>query len=108
MKIPLNRIVTFLGPVISVVAGGIATYLNVKLNILAIPGLGLNGDQFEVQVAGALTWLLTSGLLHLGQWSWLKGHHIELTYANSYYTVAPDEDAPEPINSDPADVVSIA
>lgn len=72
--LPTNRIVTFLGPTIALVATAVATWLVAKVNVLAIPGL----DQANVQtyVAAGLTALLGAALHALGGWGWLKGHHI--------------------------------
>lgn len=76
MNIPLNRIVAFAGPYISVISGALAAWLVAKLNVLAIPGL----DQANLAtwIAGAITALLTAGLTWLGHSKWLKGHHIQL------------------------------
>lgn len=78
IKLPLNRIIAFFGPYISLLAGALSAWLIAKMNVLAIPGLGLNGDMLETAIAAGLSGLLTSTLLHLGQMKWLKGVHIEL------------------------------
>jgi hypothetical protein len=78
MKIPLNRVVAFAGPYISILAGAIAAWVLAKWNVLAIPGLGLNGDSLATEITAGLTLALTAGLSHLGQMKWLKGAHIEL------------------------------
>lgn len=78
MRIPLNRAVAFFGPVISLVSGAAAAWLVAKVNILGIPGLGLDENELGSEIAGALTLTLTAALLHLGQSAWLRGHHIEL------------------------------
>jgi hypothetical protein len=76
VKIPLNRVVAFAGPYVSLIAGGVAAWLVAKANVLGVPGL----DQANTAtwIAGALTLALTAVLSQVGQSSWLKGHHIEL------------------------------
>lgn len=79
MKIPVNRVVAFLGPTLSATAGAVAAWLVAKANVLGIPGL----DEANVAtyiVAGG-TFVITAGLHALGQWQWLKGHHILLSLA---------------------------
>lgn len=98
MGIPLNRIIAFAGPYISVVAGGFATWLVAKANVLGIKDL----DQANVatQVSGALTFTLVSILSWLGQSKWLTGHHLdmaretELRVAALAAQPAPPADAP--------------
>lgn len=76
MQVPLNRVVAFVGPYISLAAGGAAAWVVAKANLLGVPGL----DQANVAtyLTGAGTWALTSGLSALGHSQWLKGHHILL------------------------------
>ena len=76
MKIPLNRVVAFAGPYISLLAAAIAAWLIAKLNVLGIPGL--DEQNLATWIAAGLTALLTAGLSWLGQSKWLKGHHIEI------------------------------
>lgn len=76
MPIPLNRLVAFVGPYISVVAGGLATWLIAKLNALGIPGLDKN--DLAQQLASALTFTLVAVVTWLGSAQWLDGHHVEL------------------------------
>jgi hypothetical protein len=76
MRIPINRIVAFFGPAISLFSGGVAAWLTAKVNVLGIPGLGQAG--LATQLAAGVSGTLTAGLLALGQLKWLKGHHIEL------------------------------
>jgi hypothetical protein len=76
VNIPLNRVVAFFGPYITLVAAAAATWLIAKLNVLGFPGLDeANTATF---LAGAITFVLTGLLGHLGQMKWLKGAHIEL------------------------------
>src|SRR5262245_1692376 len=97
MKIPLNRIVTFAGPYISILAGGVAAWLIAKLNVLGIPGL--DEKNLATWIAAGLTAILTSGLSHLGQMKWLKGHHIELE-AETWAAAK----ANAPVDDEPGDV----
>jgi len=76
---PINRIVAFIGPQISWIAGLIATWLVTKVDVLGIPGL----DQHNTAtwLSGAITFIVVSVLTWLGHQQWLKGHHIELRNA---------------------------
>src|ERR1044072_8372976 len=76
MPIPLNRLVAFAGPYVSIVAATIATWLVAKLNALGIPGI--DGDELAQQVGAALTFTLVSALTWLGQSQWLNGHHVQM------------------------------
>lgn len=74
--IPTNRIVAFCGPILSLVAGGAASVLVAKVNVLGLPGLD------EANVA---TWITAGGTLVLGtavSWlghqKWLTGHQIDM------------------------------
>ena len=73
---PLNRVVAFLGPYISLAAGSLATYLFAKLNVLGVPGLTEGG--LATDLTAAITFVVTTLVTWLGQASWLRGHHIEL------------------------------
>jgi hypothetical protein len=74
--IPLNRVIAFAGPYLSVVAGGIATWLIAKVNIAGIPGL--DQDNLQTTIASGLSWLLVTGLSWAGQAKWLRGHQIDI------------------------------
>jgi hypothetical protein len=78
MKIPLNRIIAFAGPYISLGAGAVTTWLFVKLNLIGVPGLGERQNELATGLAAAGTWTLTSVLTWLGQSKWLKGHQIQI------------------------------
>lgn len=78
MTIPLNRVVAFAGPYLSLLAGGVAAWLIAKANVLGIPGLGTHHDELATGIAAGLTLLLTSGLSHLGQMKWLQGVHVDM------------------------------
>lgn len=76
MAIPLNRIVAFVKPWINLVAGALAAFLVARLNILGIDGL--DEENTATWIAGALAWILTTGVTELGDLKWLKGHHISI------------------------------
>lgn len=76
MVIPLNRLLSFAGPQISVVAGAISAWLFAKLNVLGIPGL--DQSHLAAQIASGLAFAISAGLTWLGQSAWLRGHHIIL------------------------------
>jgi hypothetical protein len=76
MSIPLNRIVAFAGPYLSVVAGGIASWLVAKVNVVGLPALDENN--LKTSIAGGLAWLLVAGLTWAGHSKWLAGHHIQM------------------------------
>jgi len=75
-KIPLNRIVAFAGPYISVIAGGIASWLVARVNIAGVPGL--DQSNLQTSIAGGLTFVLVSGLSWAGHSKWLSGHHVQM------------------------------
>ena len=56
--IPFNRVVAFVGPYMSAIAGGIASWLVARVDIAGLPGLDQNN--LKTGIAGALTWLLVS------------------------------------------------
>jgi hypothetical protein len=76
MTLPLNRIVAFAGPYLSAVAGGIASWLVAKVNIVGLPGLDENN--LKTSIAGGLAWLLVAGLTWAGHSKWLSGHHVQM------------------------------
>ena len=76
MPIPLNRLVAFAGPYISIFAGVIATWVIAKANALGISGL--DESDLAQQLAAGLTFTLVAVLTWLGSSQWLKGHHVQL------------------------------
>ena len=60
----------------SAIAGGIASWLVARVNIAGLPGLDQNN--LKTGIAGALTWLLVSGLTWAGHSKWLTGHQIAM------------------------------
>lgn len=95
--IPLNRIVAFVGPYISLVAGGVAAWLAGKVNLTGI--LGIGQDQVESAIAAGLAGVVGAGLTWAGHQQWLHGHHIEL--AKQAVVLAP-EGTPAPGVYDPS------
>jgi hypothetical protein len=73
LGIPLNRIITFVGPYISLAAGVVATWIISVLHVTQIPH-----DQLATGITNFLAFVLSSGLVWLGQRAWLKGHQIQL------------------------------
>lgn len=94
----LNRVVAFLGPYISVVAGGIAAWLVARVNVGGIPGL--DKANLATEIAAGLTFLLTAGLSWLGHSKWLKGHHIVLQ-GDAAVAVAAVASSGGPVELDP-------
>jgi hypothetical protein len=76
MTIPLNRLVAFVGPYVSVVAGGIASWLVAKVNVVGIAGL--SQDNLKTTIAGGITWLVVAAVTWAGHSKWLTGHQIQL------------------------------
>lgn len=73
LGVPLNRIITFVGPYVALVAGVIATAIISSLHVTVIPH-----DQLATGIANVIAFAVSSGLVWLGQQQWLKGHHIQL------------------------------
>lgn len=73
---PLNRIVAFAGPYISLAAGAAATWIVAKANALGIAGL--EQSDLAQQIASAIAFTLATVLTWLGQSKWLHGHQIVL------------------------------
>ena len=95
MPIPLNRLVAFAGPYISILSGIVATWLIAKANALGIPGL--DQDDLAQQVAAALTFTLVAVLTWLGSAQWLKGHHVQLAGDAAVQAAAIAVAAPEAV-----------
>jgi hypothetical protein len=76
VPIPLNRVVAFVGPYLSVVSGGFASWLVARANVLGIGGL--DKSNIATQVAGGLTFVVVAALTWLGHSKWLTGHQIGL------------------------------
>jgi len=93
MQIPINRVVAFLGPWITLVSTAITTWLVAHVNVLGIPGL--DHANTATYIAGALTALITAGLQALGGWAWLKGHHLEIV-GDAQVTAAALQEVPPP------------
>lgn len=69
--LPMNRIVAFIGPYVSIVAGALATWLLTKVHVLSMFDLG------QAEVAQSITQVIifgvTAGITWLGQHKWLNG-----------------------------------
>lgn len=76
MRIPINRVVAFIGPYVSVAAGGVAAWLAARVNLAGVPGL--DQHNLATEIAAGITFVVTSALVWLGHSKWLKGHHIVL------------------------------
>lgn len=106
--IPLNRVVAFVGPYVSAIAGGIASWLVARVNIAGLPGLDQNN--LKTGIAGALTWLLVSGLTWAGHSKWLTGHQIamEADARVNAAAIGVAVAAPAPVAAPPAPPVTAA
>lgn len=71
---PVNRIVAFAGPYISLASGAIASWLVVNLQVLG--SLNLGQDKLAHGIAYGATAGLGAILPHLGMQKWLEGHQI--------------------------------
>jgi len=71
MKLPINRVVAFLGPYIAVISGAVADWLLVHVHVLGL------FHTSKTAVTGIVTqgvvFILTAGLVWLGQQKWLSG-----------------------------------
>lgn len=73
---PLNRIIAFVGPYVSLGAGALASWLLVHVHLLGL--FHLQQDGLATGIAQGTVLILTAVLSWLGQQQWLKGHHIEI------------------------------
>jgi hypothetical protein len=71
---PLNRLLAFFGPIISVATGGVTAWLFVHIEILG--ALGFNRSEVAMLLAWLITGGLTAILTHTGIMKWLDGHQI--------------------------------
>jgi hypothetical protein len=73
MKLPpLNRIVAFAGPYISLLSGAAASWLVVNIEVLG--SLHLGQSQVANGIAYVVTAALGAAIPHLGMQKWLDGH----------------------------------
>lgn len=79
LGIPLNRIVTFVGPYVAVASGAIAAWLLTHLHVLSM--FHLTDDQAAKAISQLTVFAITAGLTWLGHQKWLTGHQIELAAA---------------------------
>jgi hypothetical protein len=68
--LPVNRIVAFLGPYIAIISGAVADWLLTHLNV---GGLFHDRDQVSRVVAQLVVFIVTAGIVWLGQQKWLSG-----------------------------------
>lgn len=76
LGIPINRVVAFCGPAISLVAGGASAFLVARVNVLGVPGLDQANVATWLTAGGTLA--LGAGLTWLGHQKWLTGHQIDM------------------------------
>jgi len=76
MPIPINRVVAFAGPYISIVAGALAAWLVARANVLGVPGL--DERNLATDISAALSFVLVAVLSWLGSAKWLAGHRIAM------------------------------
>lgn len=111
---PLNRIIAFVGPYVSLASGAAVSWLFVHAHFLAL--FHLNSTGLATSITQGAILALTAGLTWLGQQQWLKGHHIEVaaqaqaaalrnpvftTPVADPSTIPPDEGNPTPIPPSP-------
>lgn len=89
MTISIERVVAFLGPLFSIVAGGVAAWLVARVNLVGV--LGLDQAQLASQIAAGLSGLTAAVLTWLGQQQWLKGQHIILQAQAQAATLLPSD-----------------
>lgn len=70
--VPLNRLVAFVGPYISSLAGIVAAWLLVHVHLFSL--LHFGGDQVAQGIAQLVTFVTVAGLTWLGHSKWLSGH----------------------------------
>lgn len=99
---PLNRVVAFLGPYISLLAGFISTWL--ITNVSLFNTLNVSNDDVLKTVTELVVFAVVSGLTWLGQRKWLNGHirweagqqEIEKAAVAGYAASLPPAPAPTP------------
>ena len=75
-RFPLNRIIAFFGPYISIAAGALASWLLVHVHVLGL--FHLQHDGLSTAIAQGTVFLLTALLAWAGHSKWLTGHQILL------------------------------
>lgn len=76
LGIPTDRIVAFFGPVISLIAGGVAAWLVAKVNITGVKGL--DQANLTTYIGAGLSFGLATTVTWLGHSKWLTGRHVEM------------------------------
>lgn len=99
---PLNRVVAFLGPQISLVAGYIATWIVEHFEFLHLDAKGTTGAVINV-----IVFVLSAGLTWLGQHKWLDGwqkwEQAVASPAAPGDTVDPEADVPHAVTAGEVD-----
>jgi hypothetical protein len=74
--LPLNRIVAFFGPYISILAGIVSTWLTTHVHVLAT--FHIDQDSVSGTLTQAGVFGVSTLVVWLGHQKWLTGHQIEL------------------------------
>jgi hypothetical protein len=75
-RFPLNRVIAFFGPYISIAAGALASWLLVHVHVLGL--FHVQHDGLSTAIAQGAVFLLTALLAWAGHSKWLTGHQILL------------------------------
>lgn len=75
-RFPLNRVIAFFGPYISIAAGALASWLLVHVHVLGL--FHVQHDGLSTAIAQGSVFLLTALLAWAGHSKWLTGHQILL------------------------------
>ncbi len=70
-KIPINRIVAWVGPFLAIAAGFVATWL--FANVQVFGSLGIGHDAVANAIVKAATFAVSAGVVWLGHQKWLSG-----------------------------------
>jgi|SRR5215475_7405269 len=100
MNIPTNRLVAFAGPYISLIAGGLATFL-AGHHVLDI--FGATQSQASTTIQSGLVFLVSSSVVWAGHHKWLTGwiaHEERILNVN---LLKPGDSQPTVPPSKPAD-----
>jgi hypothetical protein len=78
-RLPLNRVVAFAGPYISIASGAVASWLLVHVHLLGL--FHLQKDGLATGIAQGVVFALTALLAWAGHSKWLQGHQLMLQQA---------------------------
>lgn len=76
MSISFDRVVTFILPYVSVLAGFLSTWLFTNIHFLGL--FNVTQSSLEGIISQIIVFAVTVGAAELGRTGWLKGRHIEL------------------------------